>query len=50
LRHNEPPPKVATRMEIAMEWRLGRREPPPGLKRPQTEEQAREAFEAMQPS
>ena len=50
LRHNEPPPDVATRMEIAREWRLGRRAPPPGLKHPQTEEQAREAFEAMQPS
>jgi hypothetical protein len=50
LRHNEPPPDVAERMKIAREWRLGRRAPPPGLKHPQTEEQAREAFEAMQPS
>jgi hypothetical protein len=49
LRHNEPPPDAAERMKIAMEWRLGRREPPPGLKRPQTEEQAREAFGALLP-
>lgn len=47
LRHNEPPPEVAKRMQIAREWRLGRRAPPPGLKHPQTEEQAREAFRAM---
>jgi hypothetical protein len=47
LRHNEPPPDVAERMEIARDWRLGRRAPPPGLKHPQSEEEARKAFEAM---
>ena len=47
LDHNDPPPEVAKRMKTAYEWRVGDREPPPGMKRPQTEEQAREAFEAM---
>jgi hypothetical protein len=47
LRHNEPPPDVTNRMQTAYEWRVGDRVPPPGLKHPQTEEQAREAFEAM---
>jgi hypothetical protein len=47
LRHNEPPPDVADRMEAAYEWRRGIRQPPPGLKHPQTEEQAREAFESL---
>lgn len=47
LRHNEPPPDVTKRMEAAYEWRLGRQMPPPGLKHPQSEEEAREAFEAM---
>jgi hypothetical protein len=47
LRHNEPPPDVSRRMETAYEWRVGDRSPPPGMKHPQTEEQAREAFETM---
>ena len=47
LDHNDPPPDVARRMEAAYEWRVGDRDPPPGLKRPQTREQAREAFEAL---
>lgn len=47
LRQAEPPPDVAGRMKIARDWRLGRIEPPPGLKRPQTEEEAEEAFEKM---
>jgi hypothetical protein len=47
LRHNEPPPDVADKMQTAYRWRVGDRSPPPGLKHPQTEEQAREAFEAM---
>lgn len=44
LRHNEPPPDVAKRMQTAFDWRLGRVQPPPGLKRPTTEADAREAF------
>lgn len=47
LRQVNPPPEVAVRMATARDWRLGRKEPPPGLKRPQSEEAAREAFEAM---
>jgi hypothetical protein len=47
LDHNDPPPEVANRMIAAYEWRLGDRMPPPGLKHPRTEAQAREAFEAI---
>jgi len=47
LRHNEPPPDVTKRMMVAYEWRTGDRAPPPGLKHPQSAEEAREAFEAM---
>lgn len=47
LDYNDPPPEVAERMRTARDWRLGRVEPPPGLKRPTTEEQAREAFESL---
>lgn len=47
LDHNEPPPDVTRRMQIAYEWRMGDRLPPPGMKHPRTKEQAREAFEAM---
>ena len=47
LDHNDPPPEVADRMVAAYEWRVGDRLPPPGLKHPRTEEQAREAFDAM---
>lgn len=47
LRHNDPPPDVADRMEIARDWRIGRKEPPPGLKHPQSEAEAREAFDAI---
>lgn len=47
LIQNDPPPEVRHAMETARDWRLGRCEPPAGMKRPQTEEQAREAFEAM---
>lgn len=48
LRQTEPPPDIRDSMEAARDWRLGRVEPPPGMKRPQTEEQAREAWEAVQ--
>jgi hypothetical protein len=47
LDHNDPPPDVRCRMVAARDWRLGRIEPPPGMKRPQTEKQAREAFEEV---
>lgn len=47
LRHNEPPPEVAKRMEAAYEWRVGDRAPPPGMKHPQSEAEAREAFEEL---
>jgi hypothetical protein len=47
LRQNEPPPGVRDAMEIARDWRLGRIEPPPGLKLPQTREDAVDAFGAM---
>jgi len=47
LDYNDPPPDVASRMIAAYEWRMGERTPPPGLMGPKTEEQAREAFEAL---
>ncbi|WP_211225984.1 hypothetical protein, partial [Haloplanus natans] len=47
LEHNDPPPDVRERMRMARDWRLGRVEPPPGLKRPRTEEDARAAFEEI---
>lgn len=47
LRHNDPPPGVAKRMKTAYEWRIGRDSPPPGLKHPRTEDEAREAFAEM---
>jgi hypothetical protein len=47
LRQADPPPEVVERMRAARDWRLGRREPPPGLKRPRTEEEARESWEAV---
>lgn len=47
IRQAEPPPDIRDRMRAARDWRLGEIAPPPGLKNPQTDEQAREAFEAM---
>lgn len=47
LEANDVPGEVADRMRAAYEWRMGDRLPPPGLKNPRTEEQAREAFEAL---
>jgi len=35
---------------VAFEWAIGERKPPPGMKNPQDEEQAREAMEAMMAS
>jgi len=47
LRHNEPPPDVARRMELCYDWRLGRVQPAPGLKFPKSEEDAQEALESI---
>lgn len=47
LRSNKPPREVADKMRIARDWRLGEIEPPPGMKKPMSEEHAREAFEEM---
>lgn len=35
------------RLTAAFEWAIGDRQPPPGLKRPRTEEEARESLEAL---
>ena len=43
----EPPPEIEAAMMAAYEWRMGDVEPPPGLKRPGSREEAREAFEAL---
>lgn len=48
LRRNNPPPDVREKMRIAVDWRLGRIEPPPGLKRPQSREQAEEVVRYLQ--
>jgi hypothetical protein len=47
IRQSEPPPDVEDRMMTALRWRVGEEQPPPGLKHPTSEEQAREAFEAL---
>jgi hypothetical protein len=47
LEHNDPPPEVQKAMVTARDWRLGRVQPPPGLKNPRTEGEAQEAFEAL---
>ena len=47
LEHNDPPPDVRNRMRMARDWRLGRVEPPPGLRFPRSEEDARAAFEEI---
>jgi hypothetical protein len=43
----QPPPDIRDRMRTAYEWRKGRIQPPPGLKRPQSREDATDAFEGM---
>lgn len=50
LDYNETPGEVADRMTTARELRLGRVKPPPGLKRPQTEADAREGLEHLLPA
>jgi hypothetical protein len=47
LEHNEVETAIRRRMVTAHEWAIGDRIPPPGLKHPQTEEQAREAYESL---
>ena len=47
LVQNEPPPDVRDKMEVVRDWRLGRVEPPPGLKLPQSEQDAMDAFDAI---
>ena len=47
LRHNDPPPEVRRSMEVCRDWRIGRVDPPPGLKKPRSKEEAEGAFEAM---
>lgn len=47
LRRNDPPPDVTDRMTTARDWRLGRREPPAGLKRPSNQADATKAFRKM---
>jgi hypothetical protein len=47
LRHNDPPPDVRKKMRLARDWRLGEVQPPPGLKNPRSEEDAREAWEVL---
>lgn len=39
--------KQQRKLTVAFEWAIGERKPPPGLKHPQSEDDAREAFEAM---
>lgn len=47
LQHNDPPPEVREMMVTARDWRLGRIQPPPGLKKPRSKEEAQESLEAM---
>jgi len=47
LRHHDPPPDVRKKMRLARDWRLGEVQPPPGLKNPRSEEDAREAWEVL---
>ena len=44
LEGGDVPSEIAQRMVTAYEWRVGDIHPPPGLKNPQTEADAREAF------
>ena len=47
LQHNDPPPEVQHAMEVCRDWRLGRLEPPAGLKNPRSKEEAEEALEEL---
>lgn len=44
LDHMDPPAEIEAAMMTAYEWRMGRVEPPPGLKAPQNRDDAKEAF------
>lgn len=43
----QPPPDIRDRFIAAYEWRKGKIDPPPGLKRPQSEQDASEAFDSL---
>ena len=43
----KPPPEVTAVMVACSDWRRGRSRPPPGLCKPQTEEEAEEALRSM---
>jgi len=47
LQQVNAPREVADVMRVALDWRLGDIQPPPGLKRPKTEAEAQESLEAM---
>lgn len=47
IRYSEPPPEIRRAMRTAYRWRMGEIQPPPGLKSPRTEEDAREAFDHL---
>jgi regulator of protease activity HflC (stomatin/prohibitin superfamily) len=47
IRQANPPPEIQERMRAARDWRLGRLEPPPGMKRPGSQEQAAEAWDEI---
>lgn len=47
LDQTDPPPEVREAMQLAYDWRKGNVLPPPGLKNPQTEEDAREAWSVL---
>lgn len=40
-------PEQENRLRVAFEWAVGDLDPPPGLKRPRSERECREAFEAL---
>jgi hypothetical protein len=42
-----PPPEIEQAMLTAYRWRMGKVEPPPGLKAPDTLERARESFAVL---
>lgn len=47
LRQAEPPPGVAKTMEVCYEYRMGRLQAPPGLRKPMCEEDARAVIEEL---
>jgi len=47
IRQAQPPEEIVAVMRTARDWRFGRVLPPPGLRRPQSEGDAREAFAVL---